>query len=214
MRYYPINLDVAGRGCVVIGGGPVAERKTLTLLSAGAIVTLISPEATDGLRKLAADGRLDWRQRCWQAGDLAGCFMAVCATSQQAVNAAAAAEGRQLGVLVNVADNPELSDFTLPALVSRGDLLIAVSTGGGSPMLARRIREQIEQQYNEHFGCYLQELAAIREQMKNCLPAAADREGFWRLALDTETLDLVRQGNLGEAKEKILREAFGVRNQS
>lgn len=214
MRYYPINLDVTGKNCTVVGGGSVAERKVLTLLSAGAHVTVISPGVTDKLRTLAYEGSLEWRQRCWQAGDLSDCFMAICATDQQGVNSAAAAEGRQVGALVNVVDNPELGDFALPALVSRGDLLITVSTGGASPILARRIREEIEQQYNENFGSYLHELAFVREQMKGCLLTSADREKFWRSALDGDTMCLVRKGKLAEAKEKILREAFGVRNQS
>jgi precorrin-2 dehydrogenase/sirohydrochlorin ferrochelatase len=134
--------------------------------------------------------------------------VAICATDDEAVNAAAAAEARQAGALVNVVDTPALCDFTLPALVNRGDLLIAVSTGGASPIFARRIREQIEQLYGEDFGDYLAELAAIREQMKHCLATPVEREQFWRSALDSVALELVHQGKVSEAKEKI-RSAVG-----
>lgn len=213
MRYYPINLAVAGKRCTVVGGGAVAERKLETLLAAGAVVAVISPQLTPALAELAACGKVDWRQRVWQPGDLAGCFLVICATNDAQVNSAAAAEARQAGALVNVVDTPALCDFTLPALVSRGDLLITVSTGGMSPMLSRRIREQIEHLYSEAFGGYLDDLAAIRHEMKQCLDTPADRERFWRLALDAEALELVRQGKVDEAKEKIIRAVSCTRSQ-
>ncbi|MDF2500363.1 MAG: cysG [Anaerosporomusa subterranea] len=214
MRYYPINLDIAGRDCVVIGGGAVAERKVETLVDVGAAVTVISPQLTPVLAHLAANSTICWQQRVWQVGDLSTCFLAICATNDEAVNAAAAAEARQAGALVNVVDTPALCDFTLPALVSRGDLLITVSTGGASPILARRIREQIEQLYGEDFGNYLAELAAVREQMKHCLATPADREQFWRTALDAAAIELVHQGKVGEAKEKIRSAVSGTWTQS
>lgn len=214
MRYYPINLAIAGKRCVVVGGGAVAERKVATLLEAGAAVTVISPQLTPGLAGLAVSGKIDWRQRVWQTGDLLGFFVAICATNDEAVNAAAAAEAQQAGVLVNVVDTPALCDFTLPALVNRGDLLITVSTGGASPILARRIREQIEQLYGDNFGNYLAELTAIRQEMKHCLATPADREQFWRSALDAAALELVHQGKVGEAKEKIVSAVSRTRTQS
>lgn len=214
MRYYPINLAIAGKRCVVVGGGAVAERKVATLLEAGAAVTVISPQLTPGLAGLAVSGKIGWRQRVWQTGDLLGSFVAICATNDEAVNAAAAAEAQQAGVLVNVVDTPALCDFTLPALVNRGDLLITVSTGGASPILARRIREQIEQLYGDNFGNYLAELAAIRQEMKHCLATPADREQFWRSALDAAALELVHQGKVGEAKEKIVSAVSRTRTQS
>lgn len=203
VRYYPLNLDIAGRRCIVVGGGAVAERKVATLLEAGASVQVISPALTPALAELVAAGTIACQLRGWQSGDLTSCLLVICATNDADVNAVAAAEARQAGALVNVVDTPELCDFALPALVSRGDLLITVSTGGSSPILARRIREQIEELYNEDFGEYLAELAAIRQQMKNCLATPHDREAFWRSALDSQTLELVHQGKVGEAKEKI-----------
>lgn len=203
MRYYPLNLDIAGRRCTVVGGGAVAERKVEPLLAAGASVCVISPALTPSLAELAAAGTIACLPRVWQPGDLVGCLLVICATNDAAVNAAAAAEARRAGALVNVVDTPELCDFALPAMVSRGDLLITVSTGGSSPILARRIREQIEKVYTKDFGEYLDELAVIRQHMKTCLATPHDREAFWRSALDSQTLELVRQGKVGEAKEKI-----------
>lgn len=207
MRYYPMNVDIAGRLCAVVGGGTVAERKVMTLVEAGAAVTVISPDLTPELSALAAAGTVNWQERIWQPGDVSSFFLVICATDDESVNAAAAAEARQASALVNVVDTPDLCDFALPALVSRGDLLITVSTGGGSPILARRIREQIEDLYGEAFGEYLEELKDLRRQMKNW-STSRERETFWRSALDRESLDLIRQGKVGEAKEKI-RNAVG-----
>lgn len=214
MRYYPINLDIAGRRVVIAGGGLVAERKAAMLLAAGANLIIVSPRLTASLRDLAAAGVIEWRQQEWQAEDAAGSFLVVCATDKSEVNVTAATDARKAGALVNVVDNPALGNFTVPAIISRGELLLTVSTGGASPMLARRIKEQIEQLYGEEFGNYLQELAIIREQMKDCLADSAERELFWRSALDALTLDLVRQGKLREAKEKIYVETSGARHKS
>lgn len=213
MRYYPINLDIAGKKCMVVGGGAVAERKVTTLLAAGAVVSVISPQLTPVLMELSAGGKVDWRQRAWQPGDLTGSFLVICATNDESVNRAAATEARQAGALVNVVDTPALCDFTLPAFVRRGDLLITVSTGGVSPILSRRIREHIEQLYGEDFGDYLAELAVIRHEMKQCLDEPDDREQFWRSALDAETIELVRQGKVDEAKEKMIRGVSRTRSQ-
>lgn len=214
MRYYPVNLDIAGKQCLVVGGGQVAERKIAALLAAGAAVTVVSPQLTPRLAERAAAGELQWRQRGWQSGDMAGFTLAICAASDMAVNAAAAAAARQAGVLVNVVDTPALCDFTLPALVSRGELLLTVSTGGDSPILARRIREELEQLYGEAFGVYLAELAALRRQLQRQLNSPAARERFWRLALDAAALKLVRQGKTDEAKEKIIRAVSCTRTES
>ncbi|MDU4961726.1 MAG: bifunctional precorrin-2 dehydrogenase/sirohydrochlorin ferrochelatase [Sporomusaceae bacterium] len=210
MRYYPVNLDIAGKACLVVGGGAVAERKIANLLAAGAAVTVISPQLTANLAELAAAGSIHWRQRGWQSGDMAGFALAICAANDAAVNAAAATEARQAGVLVNTADAPALCDFTLPALVRRGELLLTISTGGASPILARRIREELEQLYGEGFGDYLTELSALRRQLRQQLDTPAERERFWRLALEPAALELVRQGKTDEAKETIVRAVSGT----
>jgi siroheme synthase-like protein len=141
---YPVSLTrVAGALAVVVGGGPVGERKARGLIAVGAAVRLVSPDATDALREWAAAGQLRWEARPYTPGDLEGARLAFAATDSRAVNAAVAEEAAHLGVLCNIADDPAGSDFHLPAIHRQGDLTVAVSTEGGSPARAARTRDQI-----------------------------------------------------------------------
>ena len=144
MGYYPILVDVSKLRCVVIGGGPVADRRVDGLLNAGAAVTLISPEITDGLRELADKGVVRHVARRYAAGDLAECEMVFLATDDVTVNEAVLSEARSRGIWTNCADDPENCDFILPAVVRRGELMVAISTGGASPATTRAIREELE----------------------------------------------------------------------
>jgi precorrin-2 dehydrogenase/sirohydrochlorin ferrochelatase len=200
---YPINLRLSGRGCAVVGGGAVAERKVDGLLKSRAHVTVIAPDLTAKLRKLAGDAGIIWHEKHYNSGDLQGFFLVVCATDDRAVNVLAAAEARKAGALVNVVDVPELCDFTLPGQVIRGDLLITVSTGGKSPAFARRMREEMERLYGPEYGDFLEFLGQAREDVKNRLTNSRDRETFWRQAINREVLALLRQGKLNEAEEKL-----------
>jgi siroheme synthase-like protein len=142
--YYPVFLDLADRPCVVVGGGPVAEGKVAGLLAAGARVTVVSPTVTAPLAGWAAEGRVTHRARAYRAEDLDGQQVAFVATDDAAVTRAVAAEGRARGIWVNAADEPARCDFILPAVIRRGRLVVAVSTGGASPAAARAIREELE----------------------------------------------------------------------
>src|SRR5438128_4553471 len=144
MGYYPVLLDLAGRRCVMIGGGPIAERRVDGLLTAGAYVTVISPRMTRPLAALAAEGRIELESRGYREGDLAGADLAFVATDAGEVTVAVAREARERGVWVNAADDPAHCTFILPAVVRRGDLTVAVATGGSSPALARAVREERE----------------------------------------------------------------------
>lgn len=214
MGYYPINLQIAGRQCAVIGGGTVAARKVKSLLAADAIVTVVSPELTATLDRMAQQGRIRWARREFQAGDTQDYFLVICATDNSDANQAVYREARQNGVLVNVVDVPELCDFTIPAQVTRGDLLLTVSTGGKSPMLARRLREELESLYGPEYGQYLELVAEIRRDIRQRMGAGRDREVFWRESLNSEILLLLRQGRLEDAKEKIIHAAGSIGTES
>lgn len=141
---YPITLtQMARTRAVVIGGGPVGERKTAGLLAVGATVSLISPDATPRLQQWAAEGRIVWKRRLYQPGDLTGAGLVFAATNQRQVNAQVAIDARELGALCNVADNPAEGDFHLPAVHRQPGLVVAVSTSGKNPSQARRIRDRI-----------------------------------------------------------------------
>jgi len=165
MRYFPINLDMCGRPAVVVGGGAVALRKCYALLEAGARVTVIAPEIDGGLKELLQQGRLAHLAREYAPGDLKGAFLAFAATDSAAVNEMVASEAKERGVLADIADAPALGAFTLPAVMRQGELLVTVSTGGKSPALARRLREQLEALYGPEYAATLDLLGALREKL-------------------------------------------------
>ena len=213
MVLYPINLHLTGCPVLVVGGGQVAERKINTLVAAQAAVTIISPELTPGLQVLAKNGALRWRQRIYESGDIETFSLVFCATNRREVNQTVAREARERGKLVNVADGPEEGNFSLPALVRRGDLLLTVSTGGQSPALVRKLRRELEALYGPEYEELLLLLGRIREEMKEYFATSSERELFWRLALTDEVLDELRSGNLKEAEERIRHAASGIGTQ-
>jgi precorrin-2 dehydrogenase / sirohydrochlorin ferrochelatase len=159
---YPIMMRLKGKKTVVVGGGKVAERKVKGLLGTGALVSVVSPELTDELLRLARDGDIIWLDRTFSKDDIQDAFLVFAATNDEGVNqfVRSVAKDHQL---VMVADDPEDSDFHVPAQVQRGRLSITVSTGGASPILAGKIREQLEQQFDEQYSEYLDFLFSKRQ---------------------------------------------------
>jgi len=145
MKYYPINLNISGKLCVVIGGGPVAERKVKNLLRYGARVRVVSPDLTDRLSKWVSQRKIDYTRSEYRASHLKGAFLVYAATSDRRVNAEIARDAVKRGLLVNVADAPAESTFILPAVVRKREISIAVSTNGISPAKSVRIRDRIKQ---------------------------------------------------------------------
>jgi precorrin-2 dehydrogenase / sirohydrochlorin ferrochelatase len=165
VRYYPINLDLNGREVVIVGGGAVAARKALRLVAAGARLRIVAPQLHERLAALAAAGSLVHLERAYQPGDLTGALIAFAATDDAEVNRAVAAEARECGVLIDVVAAPREGDFTTPALLARGDLLITASTGGASPGLARRIIKELEPLFDEEYAQSVTLLAQLREKL-------------------------------------------------
>jgi precorrin-2 dehydrogenase/sirohydrochlorin ferrochelatase len=207
---YPICLNLQGKMCLIAGGGPVAQRKAADLIAAGAAVTVISPELTSQLRDWADAGNLKWYSRQYQQGDVQGFFLVFCATDSAEVNRGIAQEAQIIGVLANVADDPELCSFTVPATMRQGDLTIAVSTNGKSPAVAREVRKELALRYGPEYGEYLALVAALRKEWKKNDPCCANRQARWRgfQGFDTEVLRLLRAGCRKEAEER-LKNAFG-----
>jgi siroheme synthase-like protein len=200
-RLYSAMLRLEGRTCVVAGGGKVATRKVKRLLESGARVVVISPECGPDLAALAEEGLLSWKRRSFCAGDLQGAALAFAATSSRETNAMVAREAECLGVPVNVADDPAGSSFHVPSVVARGDITIAIATGGQSPAFARRLREDIEAvlvpERLELLELYAELRSSLRDQM---LPSA---DASWH-SIDASALDLLRQGRRDEAR-RVLR---------
>ena len=202
MALYPVFLELAGRSCVVVGGGAVAEGKVNGLLAAGAVVSVVSPTLTDALREAARAGRIVHRCRVYRDGDLAGFALAFVATGDDAVNAAVAAEGRRRRVWVNAADDPAHCDFILPSVLRRGALAVAVSTGGASPALARVVREEIERHVGDDYTVLVDVAGDVRRALR------AERRpvdaATWREALgDPRLRRLVARGDRAAARRRL-----------
>jgi len=199
MKYYPVNLDLHERRCVVVGGGQVAERKTLSLLEADAAVTIVSPSLTPRLADLVASGTILQVPALFQETHLSGASLVIAATNDLSVNRAVAQLCRKKGILVNVAAPPEESSFIVPSVVERGDLVIAVSTSGASPALSRSIRQELEKQYGPEYGLLLTRLAAVRKRLQVGVGSEKVRRQVLEAIIGSGVLELLRKGKFSEA---------------
>ncbi len=200
---YPVNLQINNRPCIVIGGGNVAERKVLALLSAGACVTVLSPQVNEGLAGLIQNKKVIHVDRNYEKGDIVGFFIVICATDNGAINKIAAEEASQNNCLVNVVDAPELGNFNVPSQIKHGDLLITVSTSGKSPAFTKQLRKELAKRYGPEYGIYLELVSAARIKIKEKIQSSKEREIFWRQTIDHEVIDLLKEGKIKEAEAKI-----------
>jgi precorrin-2 dehydrogenase/sirohydrochlorin ferrochelatase len=199
--YYPALLNLDNRKCVVVGGGKVAERKVASLVRCGADVMVISPDLTTTLMRYKAAGTIRHRSREYRRGDLKGAYLVIAATSNERINREVSREAK---VLVNVADVPELANFVLPAVVRRGPLMIAVSTGGTSPAMAAAIRKELELLYSREFGTYLLFLGKLRKDIIRIVTDRKARERFFKQAASREVLDVLRSEGVQKARKIVL----------
>lgn len=185
MRFYPIVLDLDGRRCLVVGGGAVAERRVSPLVEGGAEVTVVSPTLMAGLAALADAGRIRHLARQYRDGDVADFELVLVATDRPELSATVAIEARARGAWINTADDPRHCDFFLPALVRRGNLVVAVGTGGTSPALARAVKEELEAYLTPEYATLAELAAEVRRELRGAgRSASADA---WRRALGPET---------------------------
>jgi precorrin-2 dehydrogenase/sirohydrochlorin ferrochelatase len=202
--YYPILLNIRRRNCLVVGGGRVALRKVQKLLEHGANVEVISLTFCPELNQLAKDGSIRVIQRSYKAEDFKDALIAIAATDDAKINESIAAEARQQGVLVNVVDDPQHSDFIVPSHFRRGDITIAVSTSGRSPALARKIRSELERNFKAEYT----QLAMLADEVRSELKrqgVATDSEA-WQEALSlSSVIELLQRGKNREAKEIMLK---------
>jgi precorrin-2 dehydrogenase/sirohydrochlorin ferrochelatase len=202
VKYYPVFLNLSGRLCVVVGGGAVAERKTLSLLEAGAVVKVISPSLTEGLTQLLKSGRIQHIPRGYRKADLEGAFLVVAATPDMDLNRSIFRDGK--GIPVNVVDIPELCSFIVPSVVRRGPLTIAISTSGVSPALSRSIREEMEEIYGQEFGEYVDFLSIVREKVKAQSGLAGDeRARILKVIGSRQVLRMLREEGAEAAKAYV-----------
>ena len=175
---YPIFLDLAGKRCVVVGGGKVAERKCLTLLRTGAEVTVVSPALTKRLSAYQEKGLIEHKPREYRKSDLRSAVLVIAATDSEAVNRRVSRDAMAQHTPVNVVDQPSLCTFIVPSVVRRGPLSIAISTGGASPAMAKAIRKELEGLYGPEFSRFLRLLKDIRSKAMREIPDKKERERF------------------------------------
>ena len=200
--YYPVFLNLAGKRCVIIGGGVIAQGKIGGLLQAGCRITVISPDATPGIRQAAQRGDVTWLERTYEPGDLEGAFIGVAATNVWHVNREIYEEAERLGVLLNVVDDPDLCSFIAPSVVKREPVTLAISTGGASPALARKLRETLAHAEALEWADLSDVLAQARRIVKE-KRVAIDPER-WQCCITRNLLEMVRDGRSQEALELLL----------
>jgi len=211
-KYYPIFLDLENRDVAIIGGGEVCARKAETMMRYGARVTIVSPEFTPEIEQWAADGKLTLRRKRYESGDLDGASIVIASTDDTRVNEQVAADARARKVPVNVVDVTPLCEFIVPAIIEKGSITVAVSTGGKSPALARTLKEDLIRTIGPEYAEVNDLLGTLRDGAKKVLATDADRKRFFDSLIAAGILDMIREGRREEAYATVARmcEAAGV----
>ena len=201
--YYPIYVELHEQPCIVIGGGKIAEGKVEGLLTAGAQVTIISPSLTSHLHTLVEQNKVAYISRTYQHGDLAGAFMVICATDQAEINHQVWQEASANRQLVNVVDDTPRCNFIAPAILRKGDLNIAISTGGKAPALAVRLKERLQKEIGPQYERFLELSGQLREPLARNIPDFETRKKLWYELVDSDILELLSQDNEPAALDLI-----------
>jgi precorrin-2 dehydrogenase/sirohydrochlorin ferrochelatase len=201
--YYPIYIDIEDRSVVIIGGGEVCARKVETMLRYGARVTVVSPEATEEIERWAREGAVTFVRKRYEASDLDGANIVIASTDDQKTNETIAADCRSRRIPVNVVDVTPLCEFIVPAIIEKGSVQIAVSTGGKSPALARTLKEDLQRTIGPEYAEVNDVLGTLREGAKRVLPTDTDRKRFFDGIIARGILDMLRGGRRREAYETI-----------
>lgn len=202
-RYYPMMIDIRDRRCLVVGGGAVALRKVLGLLGAGAKVVVVSPELHPELEVLKGQEKIEHLHRTYRPEDLEATVLGFAATDNPAVNTAVCQEAQRRGIPVNSATRPEEGTFTVPSMIHRGDLTIAISTGGVSPALAQCLRQELEERFGEEYAELLNLLEVIRPHVLRAIPTQEGRQTLFERMVHSDLLTLLKRGEREAARERI-----------
>ena len=200
--YYPVFIDVQDRTCVVIGGGNIGEEKVHKLVECGAKVVVISPEVNEGVSELAEGDRVEWLKREYESGDLAEAFIAIAATDDNTVNRLIAKEAESRNVLLNVVDVTPLCTFIAPSVARRGEVTIATSTGGASPALARKFREELTGSRILEYADLAPLLSEARGELRG-LGARVEAD-HWQACITESLLNMVQAGDTELAKKTLM----------
>ena len=203
MKYYPIYLDLRDRFCLIVGGGQVAERKTLTLLEAGANVRVISPSLTQKLQELSQSGKIIHLPKTFDDKDLTGALLVIAATDSWEVNTSIGRLCKKRNILVNVVTPPDESSFIVPSVVERGELLIAESTSGMSPALSKRISEELEERYGPEYEVFLRKMSMLRARLMDEVKDDGVRREILQALADSDVISLLKEGKIHDADHRL-----------
>ncbi len=208
MRYYPIYLDIRERRCLVVGAGSVGTRKVESLLRCGARVTVVSPESSSSIETLARSGKIEFKKRAYRQSDLKDVFLVIGATDDQDLNRLISSDAGKLGLLCNIADRPEICNFILPSIVNRGDLIIAISTAGQSPAMAKALRRQLEEQFGVEYSQFLRLMGAIRRKLLQKKHEPEAHKPLFEQLIHNDLLGLIRDQRIKDI-DTLLRQVLG-----
>lgn len=200
---YPINVSLAGKRCLIIGGGKVAERKAASLLQYDPCLCIVSPLVEEQIQQWASDGLLEWIPRAFAEADLDQVFMVFIATNDNQVNQAVAALCRARGILVNAVDDPPNCDFYVPSVLRRNALTVAVSTEGKSPLYAARLRRELEEIITDDHGKFVDRLGQLRQEIKNTDLKIEQRKQLLEKLVNSDILELIQAGLDDKVEERI-----------
>ena len=201
--YYPVYIQLRNQSCVVIGGGKIAEGKVEGLLAVEARVTVISPELSPRLQELSNQKQITYIPRPYQAVDLTGAFMVICATDQAEINHQVWQEASANRQLVNVVDDTPRCNFIAPSILRKGDLTIAISTSGKAPALAVRLKERFQREIGPEYERFLELAGELREPLAKHIPDFETRKALWYELVDSDILEVLARGEEDSAKEII-----------
>ncbi|MDP3787636.1 MAG: bifunctional precorrin-2 dehydrogenase/sirohydrochlorin ferrochelatase [Candidatus Omnitrophota bacterium] len=203
MNYYPVNLNLENKRCLVAGAGRVAERKVRRLLECGAQVLVVSPEITPFLKTLAEKRKIIFKKRCVNLTDLNGIYLAISATGDRKINSLISSYCHRKGILVNIVDSPKECNFILPSVARRGNLTITVSTDGMSPALSKKIRRDLEQRFGAEYAKLLRIMAKLRPEVLRKIKNSKARKAFFQKVIQADILNLLKKNKERQAREKI-----------
>lgn len=209
MKYYPVYLDITNKRCIVVGGGDVAERKAERLLDFGARVTVVGKTLTPLLKSMKREGRIEHINADYDEAFIGDAFMVIGATDRDDINARISLDGKNKGILVNIVDDPEKCDFILPSILQQGDLSIAISTGGKSPALAKKLREKLENLYGPEYQVLLKVLGNLREKVVARGHSSDENKQLFEAVIDSDILQHIKDKNWEHVK-KIIYDITGV----
>jgi len=206
--YYPVSLDLRNRPCFVIGGGNVAVRKVLRLIACGAQVTVVGRKLSDDMSAFVAEGRIRHIDADYHRSQIEGAFLVIGATDRDEVNGLISRDARDLHVLVNIVDDPARCDFILPSVLNRGNLSIAVSTGGESPALAKKIRRELEGVFGPEYAALLFIMGRLRESVLADNRPSDENKALFEAVIQSDILDAVRAKDVTRIRT-IIKEKTG-----